>query len=265
MEKEQQQNKVYRNVTRIIFNDKLKTFICWIRNNYPNLLESNDWEVIKKDQQELRGLLIEYQHHIDTNGFIPNNSSNMPDCFAFICSCICDLDSVNTWADVWDQHRERYYDASACCLKNNEWFEFGNEMDSSSKQFKCCCGQSCFVDSCTMLTNYSLNKSMIIAQICIEKTGIINRKEFNQCKPTHYIKNHEKRLAKSRNTKDKTDLFIDMVQKMYTKSKNNRKCIDCKKYDIPINKPSFAIRCLKCWLKIKYPLKDTKCLLTFRK
>ena len=265
MEKEQQQNKIYTNVTRIVFNDKFKNFIMSIREKYPNLLytESGDWEVIKTDQEELRGILIKYQHHFDTNGYIPNNS--MPDCFAFICAYVCDLHKVNCWQDVWTEHNKMFYDASGCCLKNNDWYHFGNDMDSSSKEFKCCCGQHCYVDSCTMLTNYSLNKSMIIAQICIQKSGIINRKEFNECKPTHYIKNHEKRLAKSRNKKDKTDLFIDMVQKMYTKSKNNRKCIDCKQYDIPINKPAFAIRCLNCWLKIKYPLKDTKCLLSFRK
>lgn len=236
------------NKTRIIFNDRLKEFIYRTRKNHPDYLTSFSYDILLKDQEKLRKILLDNQIHINVNGRITSKPESMPDYFAFMCAYVSDLSQCNNWEDITNNLIKTHINSRTDYSLNYISFpEYPDDMDYNKKNVNCCCSQCCFPDSLTILSYPQTNLNLLIACVCIQKSKIINNiKLIEKLKPNKFKKEAIKRKEKN------------------NYKKNFRQCEKCNLYKIDKNKNSNYKYCINCWDAIINP-GIGRCLLTFNK
>jgi hypothetical protein len=259
-------NLMEQNKTRIIFNQRYKTFIKKLLDNNKSLiheLNSKDMNTLQDIQEQLREWIRLNQDDIDlcwTNQKIRKDANSMPDYFAIFISLLTDnIDNFYNWDDIYNYSKASIADTIAeNRIDFTQNFNDENLDDDEIANFlgKCLCGHFCKFKNMAILENKQKHINLWIACDCAVKTGIINKNEFTK----------QVRLARQRINNH----YLNQ-QKIKKLKETFRQCIDCNEYKILLTDPTYKIRCNYCYFKyknkdqIQKQEQEHKCLLVIPK
>jgi len=232
------------NYTNVIFNDKLKSLYDYIHTNHIDLVEQlTDIILVKSANREMRRLFKKNKDKLDLT---ENIGFSKPDYFALISGLMTNYKDINNWEEV-----RNYYDdiehGFSHFINSYEEHHFTdcnvvermniiNENESNYINSTCICGhvihQTCYLSK-------NNKKKLIVGIDCVEKNIIKNDKK-------HIL---YKKLKKIKKKIKKQNKIIKETKEAYEKLiSENRKCMDCNKFNIPINEPSFKKSCKDCYI-----------------
>jgi len=219
------------NNTTIIFNDKLKSLYDEIHENHSDLIyQLSDISRCKFANPEMRLIFDKNKDKLDysTN----NEKLKKPEYFALICGLVSDYNNYNRWEEIM-----YYFDDidGKICAFTNEYDEFLENSDNYNST--CICGQR-IAEICYLYKDGDIK--LIIGNVCVKKHIITNKNH-----PLH--KKYKKVRKKIRTEKEINKKKKEEYEKLISEY---RKCMDCNKFNIPINEPSVKKRCKNCYISI---------------
>ena len=232
------------NYTNVVFNDKLKSLYDYIHTNHIDLVDNLiDLIQVKSTNREMRRLFKKNKDKLD---LIENIGFSKPDYFALISGLMTNYKDINNWEEVRNYYDE--IDTNYSLFKNDyEEHHFtdcnvvermniindtsGNDFDST-----CICGH--IINKICYLRKDG-EKKLIVGLDCVEKNIIKNDKKHILYKKLKKIKKKIKKQNKIiKETKEEYEKLISEF----------RKCMDCNKFNIPINEPSYKKSCSDCYI-----------------
>jgi hypothetical protein len=167
-----------------ITNDKLKTFIREVQDEFKDLLEATkedrEYLAMLRTQFIIRQYLVEHQKRIDFSkkGFVLEDKKlrSMPSFFGLYMMVICNVDYIDTIEDVMDQINRRF-------IRNTEGEEIMG-LDASDVVFSenelhedelCCCSHFCNMRNLSVVKNRVTNYCAVIGSECIHKNNLIDK------------------------------------------------------------------------------------------
>jgi len=217
------------NNTTIIFNDKLKSLYDEIHENHSDLIDKlSDLSECKFANPEMR---LIFDKHKDELDYSTNNEKlKKPEYFALICGLVSDYNNYNRWEEIM-----YYFDDidAKITVFTNEYDEFLENSDKYNST--CICGQR-IAEICYLYKDGDIK--LIIGNVCVKKHIITNKNH-----PLHkkYKKVRKKLKEQKKINKKKKEEYEKLISEF-------RKCMDCNKFNIPINEPSFKKTCKDCYI-----------------
>jgi len=219
------------NDTTIIFNDKLKSLYDDIHENHIDLIDQlSDISRCKFANPEMRLIFDKNKDKLDYS--TDNKKFEKPEYFALICGLVSDYNNYNRWEEIM------YYfddiDGKICAFTNDYDEDIRNNRSLKST---CICGQR-IEEICYLFKDGDIK--LIIGNVCVKKHIITNKNH-----PLHkkYKKVRKKIRTEKKINKKKKEEYEKLISEY-------RKCMDCNKFNIPINEPSVKKRCKNCYISI---------------
>jgi hypothetical protein len=147
------------NITKIIFNDKLKYYIKEIHDTYNlNDLLSDDMKVIIKLQDQLRKVFTaDMCFDIEAN---KSNKLTKGDFFTLFMCLITNIDKHSSYKTIFDNIK----------YKPDKVFE---KRDFAFEIVNCSCSKNIHLMNAFMIKNTETNLSLVLECVCIEKMKYI--------------------------------------------------------------------------------------------
>lgn len=218
------------NFTNLILDDNLLKLIEYIRTkiDMKEFNETNNENIFERSNIQSQVRKIFKDKHKEFNIKLVNETqkiNNKTNFFAINILIISDLYEIRKhkkWNKVLNGE-----------IYNTEYFSYSFEEeldelqnDTSNNLIQCCCNKH--IQKFHKLTNEETKLSLLVGCDCIEKNIILNTKQREK------LKEQKNNITKTRK-----------------EMKQNRRCIDCKKYNIQDHLPSYVIRCKKCYYNYK--------------
>jgi len=241
------------NFTNVIFNEKLKSLYDYIHANYSELVtELSDINRSKSANPEMREI---FKLNRDKLDLISDKKFIMPDYFALIAGLMVNYNDMNSWGEVlkyYYEDGEDNIDTNYSLFQNDyeehhftgcdvvERMNIINDTSGNGIQSTCICGH--IITQICFLKKYKEIK-LIIGTDCVEKNIIHHSNIIDKNHP--FYKKFKKIKKKIRAEKK----IIKQTKEEYEKLISEfRKCMDCNKFNIPINEPSFKKTCKDCYI-----------------
>ena len=212
------------NVTRIMFDDKLKAFIKEIKAtmgseiDFLSELVSASLDIPHDEGQ--RFFRNYFKENKDALNYI-NDKPVMakPDIFALFTCLMIDISKLTIWEDVF---KEAFIDDVS-----GQRLEY--EDESRTFNYTCVCGQH-IMEICR-LNSPDSRRSVVVGNCCVRKNLICNPQA------QEYIKDAAKRKRKT---------LADQKKRALKQLEYNT-CMDCKTFNIKKTEPHWMTRCYPCW------------------
>jgi len=200
------------NITKIIFNDRLKDYIKKIHDTYNlNSLLSDDMKVIIKQQDKLREVFaLEMWFDIEVN---KSNKLTKGDFFTLFMCLITNIDNHSSYKTIFDNIK----------YKPDKVFE---KRDFAFEMVNCSCSKNIHLMNAFMIKNIETNLSLVLGCVCIEKKKILNHEELQKLKEAKKKRKEKKKYIKWSRLTIKLVKYNNKVYLANEKTKIQR----CKEY-----------------------------------
>jgi len=235
------------NITKVIFNDKLKKLYDEIHSKYPNEITNLSNIVSSKSANPF--IRDVFRKNIDNIDLLSNKKLTKCDFFALITGLCVDYNELEDWEDVmyyfddikWVNQYENDYEENHFTECNiYERMSIINDNSGNGINSTCICGE-------TIRNIFYLYKDgyeeLVIGCICASKKIIKNNKK-------HPL--YDKFKSEKKRMDNQKKMIIETKKEWEELVNKYRKCVDCKKYNIDISKPLWNTKCLTCYSPKKY-------------
>lgn len=223
------------NKTSIVFNEKLKIFMCKLKEKIDiSSLKFSNIENINYTQDVIRNYLINHQNEIDktNNRFIHRHCLDYPNHFFIGLCVISNLEICDNHDDIMNQN-EGYH--------KFDYEETRDILEHEVDGIDCMCGHN--IHDIYSFKNTITNMKIIVGCDCIKKNKLASDTE---------IKNEKKikRILKTKKQKI-TDIYkifvMKTLKKHYQMSALFRQCDECKSFNIKRDEPLWKNKCRDCY------------------
>jgi hypothetical protein len=227
------------NKTRICFDYKLKLLIVNFKETHKDEMikfSLNNYLGLMEAQWVARKYFYEHQKELNIAGKLINEKErkgylSMPDYYALMRALIVDLDLCNNWEDVTGQ----------ILLKSTWNYCNFNPDEEYVDKIQCACSQLCCPENMSILHNELTNMNLLIACVCLTKTGITTQYEFYKKRKENdtYAKMiYDKKQKSKKPNKEKENHTIKQTKRL---------CDTCGLNNINITEPSWKRTCGSCY------------------
>jgi len=239
------------NITKVIFNDKLKKLYDEIHRKYPDdITKLSNIATSISANPFIRDVFRKNKDNID---LLSNKKLTTTDYFALITGLCVNYNELNNWDEVMDyfddiewvnmyvnDYEEKHF--TDCNIY--ERMSIINDNSGNENHSSCICGQVITKICCLFKNGYEI---LVIGQICAFKKIIKNNKNH----PLYdKFKSEIKRMNKqNKMIKEAKSEWEELIKKY-------RKCESCKMYKIDISKPLWNTKCSNCYYKNDYSNKS---------
>ena len=234
------------NITKVIFNDKLKKLYDEIHRKYPDdITKLSNIATSISANPFIRDVFRKNKDNID---LLSNKKLTTTDYFALITGLCVNYNELNNWDEVMDyfddiewvnmyvnDYEEKHF--TDCNIY--ERMSIINDNSGNENHSSCICGQVITKICCLFKNGYEI---LVIGQICALKKIIKNNKNH----PLYdKFKSEKKRMNKQKKMiKEAKSEWEELIKKY-------RKCECCNMYNIYITEPLWNTECINCYSKKK--------------
>ncbi len=230
------------NITKVIFNDKLKKLYDELHSKYPDdITNLSNIATSKFANPFIRDVFRKNKDNID---LLSNKKLTKCDFFALITGLCVEYNELEEWEDVlyyfddieWVNQYENDYEENHFTDCNiYERISIINDNSGNGIKSTCICGETIGNIFCLYKDGY---EELIIGSICAFKKIIKNNKNH----PLYdKFKSEIKRMNKqNKMIKEAKSEWEELIKKY-------RKCESCNMYNIDISKEEWIKKCLSCY------------------
>jgi hypothetical protein len=261
---------LFTNKTDIVYNNKFIEFIAVLKSlvikKFKTTMEHSE------NLDEMHNWISEYVKNNKDNLTCSDKDKsilcNKPNLFVInFCLLVNDLNKYNKFEEI-DLIEIKNNSKITCAnyIKDcsNNTFEdntfYNNE--SNENKMRCACGKMVIPQNITYIKKNDIK--IQFGDVCMEKTGIITKKEIKKVKLKYEKRNNliQKWAIITNNLiKYNKSIIINIVMKQISEY---RICIECLELKVPKNKPHWNKACLDCYYK-KTQVPLNKCLISIKR
>jgi len=265
------------NKTDIVYDNKFIKFIQVLKSILLKKFKASMMYSLT-DLDEMHKWISEYVKNNKDNLNCSNKDKsilcNKPNLFVInFCLLVSDLNKYQKFEEI-DLNEIKNNSKITCAnyindCSNNSFEDNTFYNDDNDDKIRCACGKMVKPKNITYIKKDDIR--IQFGDVCIEKTGIITKKEIKQVKIkyekrnnliqkwaiiTNNLLNHNKRITIS--------IAMTEINNYLKKKAEYRACEECLELKVPKNKPHWNKACLDCYYK-KTQVPLNKCLISIKK